>query len=105
MKKRFTSIIALLALGGGDVLGGPSEDALRVGNEAFDKKDYTSALTTWLNAYNERATADTANDEPCAKLLTRSAGLLTQSSRYKEAVVCLENLLKLREKLSGADNL
>ena len=81
---------------------GPTEDALRVGDEAFDNKNYSSALTTWVNAYNERATADTANDETCAKLLTRAAGLLAQTGRYKEAVTCLENLLKLREKLNGA---
>lgn len=105
MISRAAIFSALLLSTAAVCFAGPTEDALRVGEEAFEKKEYASALTTWINAYNERATADTANDETCAKLLTRSAGLLMQSSRYKEAVVCLENLLKLREKLSGADNL
>lgn len=106
MKRRFTSIIALLALGGGDVLGGPSEDALRVGNEAFDKKDYTSALTTWLNAYNERATANTAIDETCAQLLERASNLMSLiPGNSKPAAAAMEKLLALRETLSGKEHM
>ena len=105
MKRRFTSIIALLALGGGDVLSGPSEDALRVGNEAFDKKDYTSALTTWLNAYNERAEAKTATDETCAQLLDRASNLMSLiPGNSKPAAAAMEKLLALRETLSGKEH-
>lgn len=105
MKRRFTSILALLALVGGSLIGGPSEDALRVGIESFDKKDYTSALTTWLNAYNERATANTANDETCAQLLDRAAGLLALiPGNEKQAAAAMEKLLLLRETLSGKEH-
>ena len=105
MKRRFTSILALLTLVGGRVIGGPSEDALRVGIEAFDKKDYTSALTTWLNAFNERATANTANDETCAQLLDRATNLLILfPGNEKQAAGALEKLLALRETLSGKEH-
>lgn len=83
------------------VIAGPTEDALRIGEEAVAKKDYTSAVTTWVNAYNERATADTANDETCAKLLSSAGDLLAKLNRFKESAICYENLLKLREKISG----
>lgn len=80
---------------------GPTEDALRVGEEALAKKEYSSAITTWTNAYNERATANTANDETCAKLLLNNGQLLGQLARYKESAICYENLLILRSKLNG----
>lgn len=99
------AIIILFLVGTIAACAGPSEDALRVGEEAFAKKEYSSALTTWVNAYNERAAADSATDETCAKLLANAASLLALSNRNKESAVCYENLLKLREKLSGADNI
>jgi tetratricopeptide (TPR) repeat protein len=102
---RFTILLASLALGGTLACAGPTEDALRVGEEAFAKKEYASALTTWVNAYNERATADTANDETCAKLLMNAASLMAQTGRSKESAVCYENLLKLRQKLNGAESI
>ncbi len=82
-------------------VAGPTEDALRVGEEAFEKKDFSSATTTWANAYNERAKADTADDETCAKILSRLGSLLAQLGRPKDSVVCYESLLQLRTKLSG----
>ena len=102
---RVTTLLVALAFCGTPASAGPSEDALRVGEEAFAKKEYSSALTTWVNAYNERASADTANDETCAKLLSNTATLLAQTGRNKDAAVCYENLLKLRQKLSGPGNL
>ena len=96
-----TIAIAIATAIDSSAIAGPSEDALRVGQESFDKKDYSAALTTWVNAYNERATADTANDETCAKLLTNAASLLAQTGRYSEAAKCYENLLSLRTKLGG----
>lgn len=101
MQRIASFLTVLLAIGS---LGhaGPSEDALRIGQESFDQKDYTAALTAWVNGYNERAAADTANDETCAKLLTNAASLLAQTGRYKEAAKCYENLVSLRTKLNGA---
>jgi tetratricopeptide (TPR) repeat protein len=84
--QRLTIILASLALGGTPASAGPTEDALRVGEEAFAKKEY-------------------ANDETCAKLLMNAASLMAQSGRSKESAVCYENLLKLRQKLSGADSI
>ena len=105
MMPRAVIILSLLLSPVMPAAAGPTEDALRVGQEAFDKKEYGSALTTWVNAYNERATADTATDETCATLLTRAAALLAQTGRYKESATCLMNLLKLREKLNGPEDL
>lgn len=84
---------------------GPTEDALRVGEEAFAKKDYGSAVTTWVNAFNERAAANTQNDETCATLLSKAGMLLSQLGRFKDSLGCYEKLLELREKLNGSDSL
>ena len=103
MTRLLPSLLLLLACGI-RVFAGPSEDALRVGEEALAKKDYVSALTTFVNAYNERASAGTANDETCAKLLQNAGLLMAQTSNNKDAVTCFENLLKLRTQLSGVEH-
>ena len=102
--RHIPSILAVLSLLVSRTFAGPSEDALRVGEEALAKKEYKSALTTWVNAYNERASEDTANDETCAKLLENAALLLSQTGQTKDAVVCYQNLLKLRAKLAGSED-
>ncbi|MBX7207835.1 MAG: tetratricopeptide repeat protein [Verrucomicrobiaceae bacterium] len=105
MMTRAAAVLFLLAISAALAGAGPTEDALRVGEEAFAKKEYASAVTTWTNAYNERATAGTADDETCATVLLKLADLLVQVGRAKEAVVCYENLLVLRRKLGGEENL
>lgn len=101
--RHILSHLAPLALLSTLSFAGPSEDALRIGEEAFQKKEYTSALTTWVNAYNERAKEETANDETCAKLLENAASLLSQTGQTKEAANCYNNLLSLRKKLAGTE--
>jgi tetratricopeptide (TPR) repeat protein len=105
MKLQSTALSLLLVFSCcGLIWGGPSEDALKIGDEAYANKDYKSALTTWINAYNERQTAKTANDETCAQLLARLGDLLGRTGSSKLAVDVYEKLLVLRGALSGKDN-
>jgi tetratricopeptide (TPR) repeat protein len=105
MKLASFALSLLFVLGSGLVWGGPTEDALRIGDEAYAKKEYNSALTTWINAYNERLNAKTANDETCAQLLQRAGDLMSRSGSAKLAADVFTKLLALRETLSGKDNL
>lgn len=86
------------------VLAGPTEDALRVGEESLAAGDRQAAKTTWLNAYNERATAETATDETCAKLLQKVGELCLEDGDARTALAIYEKLLPLREALSGANS-
>lgn len=85
-------------------MAGPTEDALRIGDEALAAGDRQSAGTTWVNAFNERATANTATDETCAKLLERAGKLFMEDGNSGAAFGVYEKLFPLRENLSGKDS-
>lgn len=101
---RLLALICVLMLARTLSVAGPSEDALRLGEEAAAKQDYVSAITTWINAYNERSTAGTANDETCAKLLFKAGTLLSNHGRYQDARNCLDKLVALRRQLNGPEH-
>ncbi len=82
-------------------IAGPTEDALKLGIEAEKKKEYDSAVQTWVNAYNERATAKTATDETCAKLLENAGRVMAERSNHTAAANCFQMLLALRAALNG----
>lgn len=98
---RFLPYLCLLTLGGAPGFAGPTEDALKVGEEAKARGDYTGAVTAWVNAYNERSMANTANDETCAKLLFEAGSLFSALGRHEESRSCFEKLVALRTKLNG----
>ena len=96
--------LALAALSLVAVLGawaGPTEDALAYGEKALKVGEVQSALTTWLNAYNERASEKTEKDETCAKLLWNIANVAGQVSQAELAQQCLEKLVNIRRGLNG----
>jgi len=99
--QRASALLAALWISGMTASAGPTEDALRVGEEALAKKEYGSAVATWVNAYNERATANTANDETCATLLMKAGSLMAQLGRFNESSNCFELLFKLRSLING----
>ena len=84
MMTRAAAVLFLLAISAALAGAGPTEDALRVGEEAFAKKEYASAVTTWTNAYNERATAGTADDETCATVLLRRSRTSAPAASRRE---------------------
>ncbi len=83
------------------IQAGPTEDALKVGKDAFAAGDKESAITTWINAYNERAVAKNAEDATCAELLQNAAKALTEVGRHPNALDCYEKLYPLRINLNG----
>ncbi len=93
--------ILLLTAHGLCALAGPTEDALRIGKEAEEKKEFQSAITTYVNAFNERAQEKTDEDETCAELLKRAGTLLAGNGNFKVAADCYGKLLRIRRKLSG----
>jgi tetratricopeptide (TPR) repeat protein len=80
---------------------GPTEDALAFGEKALKVGEIQSALTTWLNAYNERANAKTEKDETCAKLLWNLGTVASQVGSNDMAKTCFEKLVALRRELNG----
>ncbi len=102
MRSLLHTLVGLALLMSAIVRAGPSEDALRVGEESLAAGDRQAAKTTWLNAYNERATANTATDETCATLLEKVGQLCLEDGDAQTAHAIYEKLLPLRESLSGA---
>lgn len=92
---------AVAFVGAATALAGPTEDALKFGEDALAKGDRVSASTTWVNAFNERATANTANDETCAKLLWNAGTLFAETGNPQAAAGCFDKLYPLRVNLSG----
>ena len=105
MLKRIVTLLSLNFLGAFGVTAGPTEDALRIGQEALAAGERQSAQVTWINAYNERATAETATDETCAQLLENAGKLFMEDGNPQTALGVYEKLLPLRQALNGKDSI
>lgn len=83
------------------LFAGPTEDALEYGEKALKVGEVQSAITTWLNAYNERAYAKTEKNETCAKLLWNLGTVGSQVGSLDLARTCFEKLVGLRREMNG----
>ncbi|MBL9129560.1 MAG: hypothetical protein JNG86_00060 [Verrucomicrobiaceae bacterium] len=102
MSRRLVPILIALVLTHLQVLrADPTEDALKIGLEALDKGEAQSALTTFLNAYNERASARTERDATCMLLLAHAGKLLSNSNQHPAAAACFERFYGISVALNG----
>jgi tetratricopeptide (TPR) repeat protein len=81
----------------------PAEEALQAGKEALAKGDSEAAKRIWLEAYNERAKDDKANDEASAKLLEQVGPLLIKEGDAVTARQIFERLFLLRQELGNVE--
>lgn len=102
MPRFFTSsLVASALLAAGALRADPAEDGLKAGLEALEKGDRNTAAMTFINAFNQAATAGRDKNATCMLLISSAGRLFAEAGNTQTAAQCFERLYAISLAIHG----